>query len=169
MEKETEPVTCGVLYAKQLSRYCGTDPGKVRLFSIGMATGQAEKVYLGACLGAMFRPAAEHFSDFRLAILQVAKAYGLHYQELDAGGPAPEMWLLRNEIALSLFAGLSKEPLNSPRWHKLRGNLCGVPWNETDLKFHERRGYQERCEPVIQEDWTDEETQRKWQQEGRSR
>lgn len=144
----TEPVTCGVLYAQQLTRYCGTDPAKIRLFSIGMATGQAEKVYLGACLGAMFRPAAEYFSDFRLAILQVAHAYGLHYRELDAGGPAPEMWLLRNDTALFLFSELSSTSLNSSRWHKLRGDLCGVPWDEVDLKFHERIGYQERCEPV---------------------
>lgn len=151
MGETTESVTCGVLYAKQLFRYCGTDPGKVRLFSIGMAVGQAEKVYLGACLGAMFRPAAESFSDFRLAILQVADAYGLRYRELDAGGPAPEMWLLRDDLALELFSYLPNTPLNSVDWHGTRADLCGVPHSEIDYKFHERKGYQERCEPAAKE------------------
>lgn len=140
---DEQKVTCGVLFREQAERYCGSDPGKFRLFAIGFVNGQAEKVYLGACLGAMFRPSDEYRNDHRMTVLRAAASYGLHFRELPECG---ELWLLRNAEALALFSLLIKANRDSPEWHGLRGKICGVPRDERDPEFHLRKGAAERCE-----------------------
>jgi len=48
--------TCGTHYLKLLKVFTELDPERVRYFAAGFVCGQAEKIHLGACPAAMFRP-----------------------------------------------------------------------------------------------------------------
>jgi hypothetical protein len=133
--------TCGPMYEEALRRYTSMDPGLIGVFAAGFISGQAEKVYLGACRGAMFRPSADRWPIIMAAVMDVVNRYGLKYQELPE-----EIWILRDDTAVHWLAELSDCEPNSPRWHRIRARLCGVPLSETDEQFHLRSGHGERCD-----------------------
>lgn len=139
----SQQVSCGFYFAQAREWYCGDDEEKVQLFAAGFVVGQAEKIYLGACQAAMFRPSAKHYACVSVAVRNAAKTYGLAIQTLRVtASPAEEkteLWLLQPR-ALELFTVLSLTPIDSPEWHVLRGLLCGVPMQDVDYKFHVRWG-----------------------------
>jgi hypothetical protein len=137
-----EKVTCGVLYLDAFKKHTGGDPALVRAFSCGWIGGQCEKVYLWACDGCMFRPSPEH----RNMVLEIAEdaaaRYGLYLHFLQEDG---EVWVTRYYGATNEFTRYER---NSPRWHRVRAKLCGIPEFLIDEKFHERRGYNEPADRV---------------------
>ena len=117
-----------------------------RAFLEGWVFGQAEKVYLGACRAAMFRPSPERFDLAWELAGDAARRYGLIRTSLIG-----EVWLLRNQSAQELLARLRILVPNSLTWHTVRGQLCGVPPEEIDFRFHERPGAGEPCDRVSTE------------------
>lgn len=141
--------TCGPLFAEALRSFVNLDSDRadkdVRLFVAGHMTGQAEKIYLGACTAAMFRPSPE-YRGFALAALgKLSAIYGLEVSVFERPEIADEIWLHIPE-ALTEVGELSQLVINSPEWHAVRGRLCGIPENKIDPLFHERRGYREPCD-----------------------
>ena len=104
-------------------------------FAMGFAAGQAEKVYLGACKAAMFRPDAEERELLWHALAVVCEAYGLERRESPVDG---ELWIFRSANAWLLDRMLEIEP-DSSGWHIWRAFMCGIPREEVDPRFHERR------------------------------
>lgn len=84
--------TCGPLYLAALKRYA-TTPAEERLFAAGFVYGEAEKIYLGACHGAMFRPSAEAHSWLNDVVMEAAEHYGLLFRPLPTSR-GEELWLL---------------------------------------------------------------------------
>ncbi len=115
------------------------------VFACGFAAGQAEKVYLGACKAAMFRPSSESFEWYQSQVKQIAKLYGLVCTILDSHCVETpyEVWIHRDGVQIG--AWLKHEP-NSPEWHKLRAEACGIPADEVDVDYHLRSGYGEKCD-----------------------
>lgn len=134
--------TCGPLYADGLRHYAGDNQESIRLFAAGFVSGEAEKVYLGAAQGAMFRPSAEYRDMVMSVVRDVVARYDLQMAMLGQD----EIWLLRDDNAYQLFRQLLVIDPNTPAWHIIRGQLCGVPISEIDVKFHERKGYGERAD-----------------------
>lgn len=145
---ETKP-TCGPLFAEALRFFASSDvsPDRTHLFFAGHMTGQAEKIYLGACAAAMFRPSPEHRAFELLALAKLSAIYGLEVSVFERPEIADEIWL-HHPSARGEVERLSQPRLvvNSPEWHEVRGVLCGVPANDIDHRFHERRGYREPCD-----------------------
>lgn len=109
------------------------DASDARPFLLGFVAGQCEKVYLGACRAAMFRP-AEAAREFVLeCILQTAPVYGLLLERT-----GDELWVCRDEKVARSVALLSDIPRDSPAWHRARGELCGIPFPEIDPEYHLR-------------------------------
>ena len=138
----TEKPTCGPLFLEAINRHAGDDPDKRHLFAAGFVHGQAEKVYLGACAGAMFRPSVEYAEEMYHLVESAATQYSLI-------GPiilGQELWLLRDTTALKAFHKMQGLEANSPNWHFCRGRLCGIPQQDIDIYFHERRGYGKPCD-----------------------
>jgi hypothetical protein len=54
-------MTCGELFRDAMQSHTDMSPEQIRVFAAGYVTGQAEKIYLGACAAAMFRPSPEHY------------------------------------------------------------------------------------------------------------
>jgi hypothetical protein len=143
---ETQKPTCGPLYLEALTQYTDGDPEKVRLFAAGFIHGQAEKVYLGACQAAMFRPSPERLEMVDTLAMDAANRYGLLMTYLPSVG---EFWLCRDEAAfISVSEHMLRMKPNSPGWHHWRAWLCGIPNGEIDPRFHERKGYGESCDVV---------------------
>lgn len=177
-----QPRTCGEFYREALRRYSTfeydgggthTDPRAYRAFAAGFVTGQAEKVYLGACVAAMFRPSEDRLSLMRELLDDITPRYGLTvvWMGWPRGGkrgymgqvavPEPsdplhdgprvefeaefEAWICRPASA-PVVARMRLLTRNSPEWHTLRAMLCGVPVGEVDVRFHERVGAGERCD-----------------------
>lgn len=143
----TNKPTCGVLFKEVVSKWAGAGFEKTLLFSAGHVCGQAEKVYLGACMGAMFRPSPEFYDRFMEIVTHIASVYTLRVCTLDN-----EVWILRDEMAENHFDVVKKSEVNSSTWHRYRGLICGVPFRELDHEFHLRQGYGVRCEPHINGD-----------------
>jgi hypothetical protein len=138
--------TCGPLYKDALGKYAGTDPDKIRLFAAGFVSGQAEKVYLGACRAAMFRPSADRLAMILDVIRDVANRYNLHIFH-GACQTFDEIWLCRNvDVWHNLQELYATYVYNSPAWHAFRAELCGIPAEELDEAFHLRAGHGERCD-----------------------
>ncbi len=137
--------TCGPLYLDALQSYTEGDPEKVRLFAAGFINGQAEKVYLGACLAAMFRPSPERLE----MVWEMAEDAILRY---DLCGPrllGDEVWIYRSAAGgcMSVLDELLRiGEAQSPQWHTIRGVLTGVPILEIDTQFHCRKGAGEQCD-----------------------
>ena len=132
--------TCGVLYREALEHYIAMDPERVRMFTAGFCTGQAEKVHLGACKAAMFRPSAENREMLLEVLIDIAERYVLCIVTTK-----DEIWIARRENA-ELVRKMKAIQENSPEWHEFRGMLCGVPAEEIDRQFHHRHGYGERAD-----------------------
>src|SRR3990167_3489879 len=89
-----EKKTCGPMYLDALHQYCGDpiDEEKANLFAAGFISGQAEKVYLGACTAAMFRPSADRRSVVESMLDEICGRYGLEWVPMD-----DEIWIIRHE------------------------------------------------------------------------
>ena len=138
--------TCGPLFLQCVERFAAATDDRVRLISAGHALGQAEKVCLGACPAFMVRPSREYRSWALWVASVLSEVYGLDVSVFDRPDIADEIWMHRHG-AQNLVGCLSQMKANTPEWHEYRGFLCGVPDKEIDERFHERRGYRERCEP----------------------
>ncbi len=114
-------------------------------FAIGFAVGQAEKVYLGACRACMFRPSAENFVWYKYRVQEIAGAYGLVVTVLESGCPETpwELWLHREGADVGSWVS---HGANTPSWHMLRAEACGIPIQEVDFQYHLRGGYGENCD-----------------------
>ena len=78
----TEQKTCGPLYRDGLGEFTDMDPDLILVFAAGFASGQAEKIYLGACQAAMFRPSEERWDAVMEIVVKVRDRYGLHTTSL---------------------------------------------------------------------------------------
>lgn len=137
--------TCGPLYKAGLESFTGMDPDKIPIFAAGFISGQAEKIYLGACQAAMFRPPKEWVGVVSEIAHEVADRYGLEGVCLPTSR-GEELWMVRSPAVRTSILGLLDMPENSPEWHERRGLLCGVPPYHIDVNFHERSGYGVRCD-----------------------
>ena len=128
--------TCGPMFMEALeaAKKATTDP--LELFSWGHLTGQAEKVYLGACYAAMFRPGTTERDRFVERLRAICEIYGLSYMALGTKRGV-EFWIHRVGY-LHRVGRLKDLTEDSPEAHALRGFLCGVPADEIDRQFHER-------------------------------
>lgn len=136
----SEKQTCGVFYREAFLKYGEGNTALERAFAAGFVSGQAEKVHLGACTAAMFRPSEEKRPLIQAILDDVLPRYGLVAQWI-----GDEVWISRSE-SCQRVRGMLDFVVNSEFWHRIRGKLCGVPHEELDLMFHERRGYKERCD-----------------------
>lgn len=146
----SEPkATCAVLFGEAWRAYSPdiTD-GEFRAFVTGFAAGQMEKLTLGACASAMFRPSSAYRDWHRGIIGRLAALSGLCVTEIVVDDDV-EIWAYRPEYEYTLTQLKETEP-NSPQWHTLRGALCGVPIRDIDEKFHERVGYGKHYERPIE-------------------
>lgn len=135
---------CGVLHNRAMDHFCGDDEEKIRLFAPGFILGQAEKVYLGACRAAMFRPEKRHRKLVGDVLFYACQQYDLRQIYLKTTG---EYWLFDKEYnahmeMIALMSIRATEwPLTDDEWydyHKERGRLCGIPPWKIDGKYHER-------------------------------
>ena len=131
---------CGSLFLDGLLKYAGDNPEKVRLLAAGFVTGQAEKVYLGACMAAMFRPSEAYRDMVWHLVVDIARRYELCF---DAIGDETWIW---HPKAHGLISAMVHACELSEEWHSIRGLLCGVPAREIDPTFHLRKGYGESCD-----------------------
>lgn len=140
--REARP-TCGVLYEQSANEF----RDHPLAFAAGHVSGQAEKVYLGACRAAMFRPQPDVYQAILGIVRSIAGRYGLTVSEFPYEGSDSrrrEIWISRDN---QIGEWLCHKP-DSPMWHVRRGQACGVPDREIDEQFHERRGYNEPCDGV---------------------
>lgn len=147
-QEQRHKPTCGPLFTQALQTAIEQAEGDpVRLFSAGHMCGQAEKIYLGACMAAMFRPSPEHYAYVHKVASKLACIYGLCVSTFDHEDLHDEIWLhkLTQGPALLFEWMLAAEP-NSPMWHYWRGMLCGVPSDQIDANFHLRTGYKQPCD-----------------------
>lgn len=133
--------TCGVPFKEALAEATGMEDDLIVAFAKGHMTGQAEKVYLGACRAAMFRPSERWYPMLWVYAFETAERFNLVRTRV-----GDEIWLLRDALALRDFYRMTKLSENSPEWHETRGRLTGVPADEIDPEFHEREGYGEVCD-----------------------
>lgn len=140
--KETATKTsCGPLYRAAKNHFTGGDPAKERLFAAGFVHGQAEKVYLGACMAAMFRPSTLEKQVMVQEIAeQAAVLYGLVVLNI-----REEIWICRPDHEKDV-GKLWWMIIDSGLWHCYRGGLCGVPTGEIDNQFHLRQGAKEAAD-----------------------
>lgn len=138
-----EKKTCGDLYLEAL-REIPTEPER-RAFAHGFVSGQAEKVYLGACQAAMFRPSNETMPWLLPMTRDVCRRYGLECELLGqhCTGLVPEIWIWRRG---GTYGAWLQFPKDSAQWHVERARACGIPEHEIDLNFHERRSYEQPCD-----------------------
>ena len=137
-------VSCGQLYREALAAFGIDTPEHTRLFASGFVCGQAEKICLGACEAAMFRPSLEYGEIIEDAITAACKIYDLVSFTIEVGEHR-EYWIQR-PMRYDLRELFVKSGENTSDWHQLRGLACGVPSSEIDTKFHERQGAAERAD-----------------------
>jgi hypothetical protein len=116
-----------------------------KAFAFGFAAGQAEKVHLGVCKAAMFRPGPEHMEWYLPLVEKAAIAYGLHVVVLDSGckDTPKEIWIC---VDAKDVGGWFEFDVNSVPWHAARAAACGIPPRKWDFEYHLRKGYGERCD-----------------------
>ena len=109
-------------------------------FLVGFVAGQAEKVFNHVCRAAVFRATLVSTGDLNEAIEDVCREYGLASRTLRRGG-VNELWIYRKgdfEVSSS-FGILEVVTVNSPVWHTIRAELCGIPEGRIDHYYHERK------------------------------
>lgn len=130
----TEKTTCRPLYYKLQELAAGYLTLEAA-FAFGFAAGQAEKIYLGACKAAMFRPKSGGQDLLRTILRDIAPVYGLAYTNI-----GDEFWLFKmstsTERAILSLLNIERD---SSEWHMTRAILCGIPFDEIDFEFHKRR------------------------------
>lgn len=115
-----------------MATVAGNDPERIRLFAAGFTAGQAEKIHLGVCHGAMFRPAPEHRDLLWHVLTLVCEAYGVHFTRLE-----DEFWMGDNS-AMAWVEHLRTVERDSPLWHRIRALICGIPQSMVDEEWHTR-------------------------------
>lgn len=140
----TSKTTCGPFYKDALAKYAGDSPEAIKIFAAGFVSGQAEKVYLGACRAAMFRPSQDRYGMLIETVNEVASRYGL--KVITPVGSKMEIWICRPIWANDVQMLLGKFVEDSPAWHSKRAWLCGVPDREIDYDFHLREGHGQPCD-----------------------
>lgn len=138
-EMVEEKVTCSVILKRLHDFYNPTnDSEKHRDFFCGFWAGEAEKVSLGACKAAMFRPDLKKHPWKMTEIRRIAEHYHLVslFLPTSYGG---EIWITRPRHE-TLVQELRQLQEDSPEWHTHRARLCGIPDEEIDVEFHLRRG-----------------------------
>ena len=124
-------VTCGLLYKKAKQEALLLERPDLN-FSFGFAAGEAEKIYLGACMGAMFKPR----EDFRTVLSIFLSRLCIIYS-LDSRRDRDELWLFAQTVEASgLFEKMKNCIFNSSDYHSVRAKLCGIPESRVDLEFH---------------------------------
>lgn len=139
--------TCGPLFLRCLEEFADNQECELRAFSAGHMVGQAEKIYLGACSAAMFRPSPSYREWAVIAAIKISAIYGLQVSVFEREEIKDEIWIHKKTLnwEISLLNGLD---VNSPEWHSLRGRLCGIPEYDLDPNFHLREGYNLPCDKV---------------------
>ena len=139
VETRTDKPTCGDLYLKGLNQWATKT--EQRAFAIGFVTGQAEKVYLGVCPAAMFRPSPENVEWLYPYIQDVCERYDLRHAVHDN-----EIWIFRpTGPVIGIWEAYERD---SPEWHIARAMACGIPRDWVDPEFHLRKGYNQPCDRV---------------------
>lgn len=108
-------------------------------FTVGFIAGQAEKVFNGACLAAMFRPTRISRESLKEAVDKVAAQYAMPVYVLEKDD-VYECWIYRQNDTdtAALLMRVYAANVNSPEWHQLRARLCGIPPSKLDFRYHER-------------------------------
>lgn len=142
-EVEARPKWFVVLGPKEaLEKYGATD-AEQKAFAAGFVSGQAEKVYLGACRAAMFRPSQEKAGWMLEIVEDVCFRYGLSFYS--PVGSKQEVWICRIWWAGDVM-DLRDMKEDSAAWHEKRAWLCGIPDAEVDREFHLRSGHGAKCD-----------------------
>lgn len=142
----TDKTSCGPLYKASLQEFTDMSWEETLLFAAGFISGQAEKVYLGACDAAMFRPSSEMLDGVVAIVKSVAQRYGLEPISISTSR-GTEIWISKPDTWIAFqIRSMNNVTENTPPWHSLRAHLCGIPVDNVDLKFHERVGYNEPCD-----------------------
>ena len=143
--------TCGPMYKEALDKYADGDESKSHAFAAGFVSGQAEKVYLGACRAAMFRPSQDRKAMLLEIVADAAARYGLRV--VVPVGAKGEVWICRATYlpAVEMLRDCHPENENSEWWHRHRAFLCGVPDDEVDSKFHLRDRHGLDCDSLSRE------------------
>lgn len=110
---------------------------QVRDFYAGFYAGQATKISIGACYGFQGRAEPYYFYEAYSLLKEIAGPFRFWTGLIESEG---EIWML-NSHGMGLFQYMLQQPVNSPKWHLMRGLICGVPAHKIDLEFHIRRGY----------------------------
>jgi hypothetical protein len=134
-------VTCGPLFQEALNTHTDMSPEQIRVFAAGFVTGQAEKIYLGACAAAMFRPSPEHMVMLREVVQETAQRYGLVAVTSHQG----ELWLCQPQVKGLVLC----QDVRSGRdgvYHALRALLCGIPASQIDLSYHQHKHFNQPCD-----------------------
>lgn len=141
---KTRRIGCGAIHLESVKEY-GRTAEEYRAFACGFVSGQAEKVYLGVCPAAMFRPSDENATWFLAEVRKSAKRYKLAWTMLPSHQPVTsmEIWICRPGYPIGLW--LTSE-VNSAEWHNLRAAACGIPEAERDPAYHERAGYGQKVD-----------------------
>lgn len=121
-------------------KFRDVDQRDFAMFAAGFVVGQTEKVFLGACRAAMFRPAREDRWLILDTLESIREIYNIDWQ----GVGEDEIWIFRahdsetcDDICDMNSSHIARD---SASWHLLRADLCGVPTREVDVNFHERFG-----------------------------
>ena len=140
-------MSCGPLYRLVRRQFTDEDPIRNRAFAQGFMCGQAEKVYLGACPAAMFRPTTTVGQELlRGWAATICECYGLRWTVVNYLDPSRsnedvlEVWIFRDAIVhVRLWELMRTTSVNTAEWHTVRGRLTGVQAHEIDEWFHERQ------------------------------
>ena len=143
----TSKETCGVIFSRCLKKLTDGETNPVKLFCAGHLTGNAEKIYLGACLASMSRPSPEYHEWLLQCAIVLSSEYGLEVTMFERPEIAEEIWIHKPEAKNSLTR-LTQLEYNSLEWHCTRGWLCGIPIEDIDPEFHLRRGFREPADRV---------------------
>lgn len=109
-------------------------------FYLGVIVGYAEKLRLGAFDAFMLRPDSSDL-NMVLSLLesdQIAP-YNICVRQVLARNEVPrvEIWVSLASFPLDeRIDDWNNEPINSPKWHKKRGLLLGIPETQINENYH---------------------------------
>lgn len=125
--------TCGPLYNE--ARETARSFPEHLTFSLGFMTGEAEKIYLGACVAAMFRPGSPES-------MQIQELFAKRLQQIYGVEPLvffDELWIFRPTTdVIVAMESMRRAEKNSSEYHRIRAELCGIPLKWIDYEFHKR-------------------------------